>query len=459
MNAINLSLIDLIGKTPVIKIEGFDTGPCELFLKLENQNPGGSIKDRIGLSIIREAERSGELVPGGTIVEATAGNTGIGLALVAALKGYQLILVIPDKMSREKILHLEGLGAKVIVTRSDVSKGHPEYYQDLAESIAKKTPNSFLANQFSNPANALAHRTTTGPEIWDQMDGKVDAIVVGVGSGGTATGLAEFFKQKNSNTEIVIADPEGSVVADAVISGQYKYQGDSWMVEGVGEDFIPTNVDLSLLDDAVTVKDSEAFSTVQKLLRNEGILAGSSSGTLISGAIKWCQKQTSSKKVLTFVCDTGNKYLSKAFNKAWLKDNGLLSSSGHGNLLDLISKRADKGEMVSVTTNNTLLTAYNRMRGSDVSQLPVIEDGRLVGFLDEEDLLMNVYQNEKLFSEMVSTVMVSKLETLDVQSDEAKLLDTLSKGKVAIMFDKDLFVGFITKVDLINRYKSAFALS
>ncbi len=211
MNAINLSLIDLIGKTPIIKVKAFDTGLCELYLKLENQNPGGSIKDRIGLSIIREAEKSGELLPGGTIIEATAGNTGIGLALVAALKGYQLILVIPDKMSREKILHLEGLGAKVIVTRSDVSKGHPEYYQDLASNIAKKTPNSFLANQFSNPANALAHRTTTGPEIWDQMDGKVDAVVVGVGSGGTAAGLAGFFKQKNLTLRSSLQIPRGQL--------------------------------------------------------------------------------------------------------------------------------------------------------------------------------------------------------------------------------------------------------
>ena len=202
MNIVNKSLIDLIGNTPMLKVDSFDTGPCELYLKLENQNPGGSIKDRIGLSIIQQAEKSGELLPGGTIVEATAGNTGIGLALVAALKGYQLILVIPDKMSREKILHLEGLGAKIVITRSDVSKGHPEYYQDLAKSIAEKTPNSFLANQFSNPANGLAHKTTTGPEIWEQMKGEIDAVVVGVGSGGTAAGLAEFFKGKKSDLKI-----------------------------------------------------------------------------------------------------------------------------------------------------------------------------------------------------------------------------------------------------------------
>ena len=442
----------------MLKLTSFDTGLCELFVKLENHNPGGSIKDRIGLSIIEEAERSGKLLSGGTIVEATAGNTGIGLALVAAVKGYELILVIPDKMSREKILHLEGLGAKVVITRSDVSKGHPEYYQDLAKKIADETPTSFLANQFSNPANAMAHRTTTGPEIWEQMGGDLDAVVTGVGSGGTAAGLADFFKEKNPKIQMVIADPEGSIVADAVVTGNYKYDGGSWLVEGVGEDFIPSNLNLELLDDAVTVADSEAFDVVQSLLKEEGILAGSSSGTLIGGAIKWCQKQTTPKKVVTFVCDTGNKYLSKAFNKSWLKDNGLVQVAKHHNLTDLISKRADRGEMVTVKPDDTLLTAYNRMRGSDVSQLPVIDQGRLAGIVDEEDLLLNVYRNESLFSKSVESIMVSDLETLDVDSDERRLYETLSTGKVAILFDTDTFLGFITKVDLINQYKSAFAV-
>ena len=226
------SLLDLIGNTPILKLKSLDTGPCDLFVKLESGNPGGSIKDRIGLSIIEEAEASGDLQPGGTIIEATAGNTGLGLALIAALKGYKIILVIPDKMSREKILHLEGLGAEIILTRSDVPEGHPEYYQDLARKIASETPGSFLADQFSNPANPLAHRTTTAPEIWEQMKGDVDAVVAGVGSGGTLTGLAQFFKSKNPDISMVAADPEGSVVADAILTGKYKYEGGSWLVEG-----------------------------------------------------------------------------------------------------------------------------------------------------------------------------------------------------------------------------------
>ena len=373
------SLIDLIGNTPILKLKSLDTGPCDLYVKLESNNPGGSIKDRIGLSIIEEAEKSGELKPGGTIIEATAGNTGIGLALIAALKGYRIILVIPDKMSREKILHLEGLGAEIVLTRSDVPEGHPEYYQDLARKILSETPGAFLANQFSNPANPLAHRTGTAPEIWEQMGGNIDAVVAGVGSGGTLTGLAEYFKSQDPSISMVAADPEGSIVADAILKGEYSYEGGSWLVEGVGEDFIPNNFESSLMDDAETVSDKEAFEVLQVLLKEEGILGGSSTGTLVAAAAKWCRKQKEHKNVVTFICDTGNKYLSKAFNKSWLHDNNLLDLEKFGDLRDLINRRADKGEMITVSSGDSLLVAYNRMRASDISQIPVINDGELLG--------------------------------------------------------------------------------
>ena len=451
---INNSLLNLIGNTPMLKLSSVDTGVCELFVKLESQNPGGSIKDRIGLSIIEQAEESGELKEGGTIIEATAGNTGIGLALVAALKGYKIILVIPDKMSREKILHLEGLGAEIILTRSDVPEGHPEYYHDVARRVASETPGSFLANQFSNPANPHAHKTTTAPEIWDQMEGDLDAVVAGVGSGGTLTGLAEFFKEKDSSISIVAADPENSIVADAVIKGSYSYEGGSWLVEGVGEDFIPDNLDLSLIDDAVTVTDKEAFEILQVLLQEEGILGGSSTGTLVAGAIKWCKKQTEPKKVVTFICDTGNKYLSKAFNKSWLHDNNLLNKEKAGNLSDLINRRADKGEMITVSQSETLLIAYNRMRSADISQIPVLKDKELLGILDEEDLLLSVTKDQAAFSNSVTEIMTDKLDILQVDASNEDLLAILSEGKVAIIYDKDVFIGFITKVDLINHYRN-----
>ena len=448
------SLLDLIGNTPILKLKSLDTGPCDLFVKLESGNPGGSIKDRIGLSIIEEAEASGDLQPGGTIIEATAGNTGLGLALIAALKGYKIILVIPDKMSREKILHLEGLGAEIILTRSDVPEGHPEYYQDLARKIASETPGSFLADQFSNPANPLAHRTTTAPEIWEQMKGNVDAVVAGVGSGGTLTGLAQFFKSKNPDISMVAADPEGSVVADAILTGKYTYEGGSWLVEGVGEDFIPNNFDLTLMDDAEIVSDKEAFEVLQVLLKEEGILGGSSSGTLVAAAAKWCRKQTEPKNVVTFICDTGNKYLSKAFNKSWLHDNNLLESEKFGDLRDLISRRADQGEMITVAPSDSLLVAYNRMRASDISQLPVIKEGDLLGIIDEEDVLISVSKNQGTFSDEVERHMIQHLDVLQYNASEDELIGILSEGKVAIIYNEDTFIGFITKVDLINHYRN-----
>jgi cystathionine beta-synthase len=319
----HINILDLIGNTPLVKVEYLDTGPCELFLKLENQNPGGSLKDRIALEMVEVAEKNQLLKPGGTLVEGTAGNTGIGLALIAALKKYHLIVVMPDKMSTEKMAHLRALGAKVVVTRSDVCKGHPEYYQDVAERIALETPNSFYVNQFSNPANPAAHEKTTGPEIWEQMEHKIDAFVAGVGSGGTITGVGRFLRKKNPSIEIILADPEGSILADYVKTKELKEAG-SWLVEGIGEDFIPSNCDLSLVSDAITVSDYDAFSTIRQLLEKEGILAGSSTGVLLHAALIYCRQQTEPKRVVTLVCDTGNKYLSKAFNREWLAQHGLI---------------------------------------------------------------------------------------------------------------------------------------
>ncbi len=305
----------------MVKVNHIDTGVCNLYLKLESANPGGSIKDRIGLSMITEAEKTGLIRPGSVLVEATAGNTGLGLALVAAVKGYKLILVIPDKMSCEKILHLKAMGAEVIITRTDINKGHPEYYQDLAERIAKETPNAFYINQFGNPANPMAHETTTGPEIIKQLEGKIDAVVCGVGSSGTLTGLTHYFQRVKPDVEMIVADPQGSVIKDFIMKGTIGEAG-SWFVEGIGEDFIPPIADFSMTKKAYTISDEESFSTARSILRKEGILAGSSSGTLIAAAIKYCREQQKPKNVVTFVCDTGNKYLTKMFDDSWMSEKG-----------------------------------------------------------------------------------------------------------------------------------------
>lgn len=450
------SVLDLIGETPVVELTHFDTGLCRLFIKLESQNPGGSIKDRIALSMIADAERYGRLTPGGTIVEATAGNTGLGLAQVGIPKGYRIILVVPDKMSREKIQHLRALGADVRTTRSDVGKGHPEYYQDMAEAIAASIPGAFYVNQFANPANPLAHETTTGPEIWEQLDQKVDAVVVGVGSGGTLTGLGRFFKKVSPDTEMVLADPVGSVLAPFIKTGILEEAG-SWTVEGIGEDFIPPNADLSLVSKAYAIPDKASMLAARNLLSKEGILAGSSSGTLLAAALRYCREQTTPKRVVTFVCDSGNKYLSKVFDDFWLAEQGLAERSQHGDLRDLIARSHREGGSISVGPDDSLLTAYGRMRRSDVSQLPVLSEGRLVGIIDESDILTFVegpYEGRwDRFNSPVRDAMTSELHTLQTSQTLDSLLPAFDRNEVAIIFDGDEFAGLITRIDLINHLR------
>ncbi len=315
------SILSLIGHTPLVRTRHLDTGLCELFLKLENTNPGGSIKDRIALSMIASAEAEGKLKPGGTLVEATAGNTGLGLALVASQKNYKLLLVIPDKMSHEKIAHLRAMGVEIVMTRSDVGIGHPEYYQDMAQRIAKER-DGFYVNQFENLANPRAHYRTTGPEIWEQTEGRVDAVVCGVGSGGTLSGVGHFLREKNPGVEMILADPRGSVLAPYVNTGVLGQAG-SWLVEGIGEDFVPKNCDLTLVSNAYSVSDSESMLCARELLKCEGILAGSSSGTLLAASLRYCREQTTAKRVVTFVCDSGNKYFSKLYNDEWLASHGI----------------------------------------------------------------------------------------------------------------------------------------
>src|SRR5436190_1545568 len=446
------AILSLIGETPLIEVTRLDTGPCHLFLKLENQNPTGSIKDRVALAMVEAAERDGQLAPGGTIIEATAGNTGLGLALVAAAKGYRIILVIPDKMSEEKIAHVRALGAEVRLTRSDVRRGHPEYYQDVAARLASEIPGGFYVNQFGNPANPLAHERSTGPEIWEQMRHDVDTIVVGVGSGGTLTGLGRFFNRvkRRRGVEMVLADPTGSILYEWVKSGKLLEAG-SWAVEGIGEDFIPEIADMSLVTEAFEIDDAESFATVRELLRKEGIFGGSSTGTLVAGALRYCRKQTKPKRVVSFVVDTGNKYLSKMYDDFWMAEQGFIHRPPHGDLSDLISHRYEAGEVISVGPTDTLLTAFKRMRDSDVSQLPVVDkSGRAIGIIDESDLLVKVHREPSHFSDQVKKAMTDQLETLPPDAKLNDLLGVFDRGRVAIVMDDDKFLGLITRTDLLS---------
>jgi cystathionine beta-synthase len=447
-----IDLIGLIGNTPMVKVTQLDTGPCELFLKLESHNPGGSIKDRIGLSMISAAEKAGQLGPHQKhLVEATAGNTGLGLALVASQKGYRLTLVIPDKMSQEKILHLKALGAEIIMTRSDVEKGHPEYYQDMAERIAKEL-GGFYVNQFANPANPLAHELTTGPEIAAQLDHRLDAMVCGVGSGGTIGGLSRYFAKALPNCELVLADPAGSVLADYVQTGVMGKAG-SWVVEGIGEDFLPPNADLSRVKKAYSIPDAESLETARLLLRKEGILGGSSTGTLLAAALRYCREQTTPKRVCSLVCDSGNKYLSKMFNDFWMADQGFLPRATHGDLRDVITRRYSDRAVVTLAPSDTMLIAYGRMRLYDVSQLPVLDNGKVVGMIDESDLLLAAVNDPTRLRLPVRDVMSTRLRTVDVRTPIPELLTLLDQGFVPIVMDGEEFIGLITRIDLLNHLR------
>ena len=444
------SLLDMVGNTPMLRLHHLDAGCCELYVKLENLNPGQSIKDRIAVEMVAAAERSGALKPGGTIVEATAGNTGIALALIAALKGYRLVVVMPDKMSEEKVSHLRAMGAEVRMTRSDVAKGHPDYYQDVAERLSKELPNSIYVNQFANPANPIAHERTTGPEIWEQMGGRIDAFVAGVGSGGTVSGVGRFLKSKDPKVQIILADPAGSILAPLVNEGR-KVEPGSWLVEGIGEDFVPSILDLSLVTKAYTVTDAEAFETVRQLLVKEGVLAGSSVGVLLHAALRYCREQKEPKRVVTLICDSGAKYLSKMYNDFWMVDQGMLQRERTGDLRDLIARRHDRKEDFTLSPALPLAQAVKRMRMYSVSQMAVLDErDRVLGIIDESDILLALYRDRGALQRPVSEFMTSNLETVPPTTRPEDLIPIFRADRVAIVVDGDRYCGLITRIDLIN---------
>src|SRR5215472_9591231 len=431
------SVLDLIGDTPLIEVTRIDRGPCRLFLKLESANPSGSLKDRPARTMIEAAEADGRLKPGGTIVEATAGNTGLGLALVGGRKGYRTLLVVPDKMAREKVLHAKAIAA----------------------AITRRTAGAFFVNQFANPANPRAHETATGPEILRQMDGDVDAIVVGVGSGGALTGIGRFMRRASPKTTMILADPEGSVLAPYVETGRMVQAG-SWAVEGIGEDFVPPNADLSLVSRAFAIPDAESFASARELLRAEGVLAGSSSGTLLAAALRYCRAQSAPKRVVSLVCDSGAKYLSKVFNPIFLAQEGWSHPDRHGTVRDIVVSRYSEGTAVVVRPEDNLRTVFARMRSTDVSQLPVVDaSGHVIGLVDESDVLAALLAERddpnRAFARPVKEVMATRLETISADAPIADLLPLFRKDYVAIVMDGDQFLGVATRLDLINYFRIA----
>ncbi len=442
------NILEMVGSTPMLEVTHLDTGPCQLFLKLELMNPAGSIKDRIGISMIEQAEKRGDIKPGDTLVEATAGNTGLGLALVAAQKGYRLILVLPDKMSQEKIFNLRAMGAEVVLTRSDVGKGHPEYYQDLGRTIAEEK-GAYFINQFGNPDNPLAHEETTAPEILEQMEGNLDAIVLGVGSSGTVSGIGKYLTEHAPDVDLILADPVGSVLTDYINKGELG-EGGSWLVEGIGEDFIPSIADFSKVSQAYAISDAESFAAARELLKKEGVLAGSSSGTLLAAALKYCKEQTTPKRVVTFACDTGNKYLSKLYNEFWMEDQGFIQREQYGDLRDLIGRLHGERATITVGPTDVLTTAHNRLRNAGFSQLPVMENDRLVGVVTEDAILQFVFGKPKLMNSTVDCAMQTAFIKLDMTASLNNLVSMLQVQPYAAISDGEEFLGLITRSDVLN---------
>ena len=438
----------MVGKTPMLELNQIDTGPCRLLMKLELMNPGGSIKDRIGISMIEQAEKRGDIKPGDTLVEATAGNTGLGLALVAAQKGYKLILVLPDKMSQEKIFNLRAMGAEVVLTRSDVGRGHPEYYQDLGRAIAEEK-GAFFINQFGNADNPLAHEQTTAPEILEQMKGDLDAIVLGVGSSGTVSGIGKYLAEHAPNVEIILADPVGSILAGYINKGEIG-EGGSWLVEGIGEDFIPDIADFTQVSKAYAISDAESFAAARDLLRKEGLLAGSSTGTLLAAALKFCREQTEAKNVVTLACDTGNKYLSKLYNDFWLEDQGFIKREVYDDLRDLIGRLHDERATITVGPKDVLTTAHNRLRNAGFSQLPVMEGSELLGVVTEDAIIQHVYGRPDLMNGEVEDAMESAFIKLDKSDSVNNLVAMLRVQPYAAVMDGNTFLGLITRSDVLN---------
>lgn len=446
------NLLDCIGNTPLIRLNKIVGDiPSPIAAKCEYLNPSGGIKDRIGFYMIEQAEKRGELKPGGTIVEATSGNTGMALAIAGAIKGYKLIFVLPDKMSKEKINMLRAFGAKVVVTPTNVEPDDPRSYYSVAKRLAEVTPNAFYANQYHNPDNPEAHYQLTGPEIWEQTEGTIDALVLGIGTGGTMTGVARYLKEKKPTIKIVGVDPEGSVFYDFFYHKK-KIKPHVYLIEGIGEDFFPSTADLKLLTHMTRVADKESYQMARQLLIKEGIFVGSSSGAAVVGAIRYAKDLKKPENIVVILPDSGNRYLTKLFNDQWIQDQGLWDTltTPYGVVEDLVAKRYDRGEMTTIHLKATLGEAIEKMTKEGVSQLPVMDGEEIIGIITESDLLVPLAKKEIDSGDSVSIVMKTDLHTLQADDPIDSLMSVFNSDEIAIVKRAKKFLGFITKIDFIK---------
>ena len=455
-----------IGNTPIVKLNklGAHLAPhVEVYAKLEYMNPGGSVKDRIGVYMLEKAEREGKLKPGGTIIEATSGNTGMGLAIAAAVKGYKCVFVMADKQSEEKRRALRSVGAQVVICPTDVEADDPRSYYSVAKRLAEETPNSFYARQYWNPDNPEAHYVSTGPEIWEQTGGEVDALVVAIGTGGTVVGNSKYLKEKKPEVQVVGVDPVGSIYYDLFHTGKWP-KPHTYFVEGFGEDFMPTTMDLKSMDDIVQVNDRESFQMARRLLREEGILSGGSSGSAVMGAIKYAERRIKDGsikagaapfKMLVIIPDSSSRYLSKFLSDEWLRDAGLIDPEPISGVVDDILQKKKAG-VYSASPTDALGSVIDRMKTQGISQLPVIADGRLLGIVSEVKVLNALVKGEVTMKSPVGSLAdINDAATVERDTPIGTLSMHFSQGKIAVVLErgsdgKQNVIGLLTKIDLIE---------
>ena len=448
------SVLDTIGWTPLIRLNRITRGVrTPVYGKADFFNPGGSVKDRIGMPIIEQAEREGRLRPGGTIVEGTSGNTGVGLAIAAALKGYKCIFTMPDKMSQEKVRLLKAFGAEVIITPTAVAFDHPDNYVVMAKRIAEQTPNAILANQFYNQAKPDAHYATTGPELWEQTEGRITHFVAAAGTGGTITGVGRYLKERNPNVKMIAGDPTGSILAELWRSkGATRGEAAPYKVEGIGQDKLPGTLDLALIDDFRTVSDRDAFAMARRLTREEGLFVGGSAGLIAHVAMQIAREiDDPAALVVTFLCDTGERYLSKVYNDEWMRENQLLEAD-HVTLGDLLDHKGDgaPGVLVSAAPGQLVRQVLRLMKLHDVSQLPVLDAGESVGSVTEYALTQRGLESSQFLDAVVGEVMDEAFPVVESSQHVESVQKLLSKATPAVLVrDSGAIRGIVTRSDML----------